>query len=225
MAPKPTPDERKIAGKALRDSLKRVDQGLWKAAANRPDPIEVLKAAVAHRDPALLPIRWGRMAQSPFYFFRGNAALMAVDLAPWPTTGLHSQLCGDAHLINFGAFGKHDGSLVFDLNDFDETCRGPWEWDLKRLLASAVLAGREAGQTDSACADAVHRCVGAYMAGMERFAGLGIVELSREEIGPHNDGGKLAPISGFIPPKASTRCKPGRTHSWVGPPPRAHPSW
>lgn len=104
MAPKPTPEERKRAGKSLRDSLKRADQGLWKVAENRPDPIEVLKAAVAHRDPALLPIRWGRMAQSPFYFFRGNAALMAVDLAPWPTTRLHSQLCGDAHLINFGAF-------------------------------------------------------------------------------------------------------------------------
>ncbi len=190
----PTPEERKIAGKALRERLRRADQGLWKAAADRPDPIEVLKAAVAHRDSALLPIRWGRMAQSPFYFFRGNAALMALDLEPWPTTGLRSQLCGDAHLINFGAFGKHDGSLVFDLNDFDETCRGPWEWDLKRLLASAVLAGREAAQADSACADAVRGCVHAYMAGMERFAGMGIVALSREEIGPHNDGGRLAPI-------------------------------
>ena len=189
-----TPEERKIAGKALREGLKRADQGLWKVAADRPEPIGVLKAAVAHRDPSLLPIRWGRMAQSPFYFFRGNAALMAADLAPWPTTGLHSQLCGDAHLINFGAFGKHDGSLVFDLNDFDETCRGPWEWDLKRLLASAVLAGREAGHSDAACVDATNRCVSAYMSGMDRFAELGIVALSREEIGPHNDGGALAPI-------------------------------
>ncbi len=193
MTAKPTPAARKNEGKALREVLKRADQGLWKAAPDR-HPIEVLVAAVAHRDPALLPIRWGRMAQSPFYYFRGNAALMASDLAPWPTTGLHSQLCGDAHVINFGAFGKHDGSLVFDLNDFDETCRGPWEWDLKRLLASAVLAGREAGNTDTACGEANHRCVRAYMAGMARFADLGIVDLSREEIGPHNDGGKLAPI-------------------------------
>ncbi len=188
------PDLRRTQGKSRRGTLKRADQGSWTVAANRPEPVEVLKAAVAHRDPSLLPIRWGRMAQSPFYFFRGNAALMALDLAPWPTTGLHNQLCGDAHLINFGAFGKHDGSLVFDLNDFDETCRGPWEWDLKRLLASAVLAGREAGHTDAACSEAASRCVQAYMAGMNRFADMGIVELSREEIGPHNDGGALAPI-------------------------------
>jgi len=194
MMGKPTVEERRIEGKALREPLKRADQGLWKAAADRPDPIQVLTAAVAHRGPALLPIRWGRMAQSPFYFFRGNAALMAVDLSPWPTTGLYSQLCGDAHVMNFGAFGKPDGDLAFDLNDFDETCRGPWEWDLKRLLASAVLAGREAGHTDASCADAASRCVQAYMAGMDRFAELGIVALSREEIGPHNDGGALAPI-------------------------------
>ena len=119
------PPLRRTQGKALREGLKRADQGLWKAAADRPEPIKVLKAAVAHRDPTLLPIRWGRMARSPFNFFRGNAALMAADLAHWPTTGLHGQLCGDAHVMNFGAFGKHDGSLVFDLNDFDETCRGP----------------------------------------------------------------------------------------------------
>lgn len=194
MTPKPSPEDRKIAGKALRESLNRSDQGIWKVAADRPDPITLLKAAVAHRDPSLLPIRWSRMAQSPFYFFRGNAALMAADIAPCPTTGLHSQLCGDVHVINFGAFGKHDGSLVFDLNDFDETCRGPWEWDLKRLLASAVLAGREAGHSDDACFDATSRCVRAYAKGMDRFAGLGIVALSREEIGPHNDGGALAPI-------------------------------
>lgn len=190
----PTPEARKDEGRARRELLKRADQGLWKAAADRPEPIALLKAAVAHRDPSLLPIRWGRMAQSPFYFFRGNAALMASDLAPWPITGLHSQLCGDVHLMNFGAFGKQDGSLVFDLNDFDETCRGPWEWDLKRLLASAVLAGREAGHTDGSCIDATGRCVRAYMAGMERFSELGIVALSREEIGPDNDGGALAPI-------------------------------
>lgn len=194
MSPRPAPDVRRTAGKALRERLRRADQGLWRAAADRPEPIPLLRAAVAHRDPTLLPIRWGRMAQSPFYFFRGNAALMAADLAPWPTTGLHCQLCGDAHLINFGAFGKQDGSLVFDLNDFDETCRGPWEWDLKRLLASAVLAGREAGHTDEACAGAAERCARAYLAGMDRFADLGIVALSREEIGPHNDGGALAPI-------------------------------
>ncbi len=194
MTPKPTAEVRKMEGRALREGLKRADQGRWKAAADRPEPIAVLTAAVVHRDPSLLPIRWGRMVQSPFNFFRGNASLMALDLAPWPTTGLHSQLCGDAHVLNFGAFGKPDGSLVFDLNDFDETCRGPWEWDLKRLLASAVLAGREAGHADADCLDAAGRCVRAYMAGMDHFADLGIAALSREEIGPHNDGGALASI-------------------------------
>ncbi len=187
-------DEQRAQGKALRDKLKRADQGRWQPAPDRPDPIGILMAAVAHRDPALLPIRWGRMAQSPFYFFRGNAALMAVDIGRGPTTGLHSQLCGDAHVINFGAFGKPNGGLVFDLNDFDETCRGPWEWDLKRLLASAFLAGREAGHSDTSCADAIARCVRAYVTNMDRFASLGVVALSREEIGPHNDKGALASV-------------------------------
>ena len=190
----PSPEARRAQGKALRERLNRADMGFWKPESGRPDPIETLKAAVAHRDPALLPIRWGRMAQSPFYFYRGNAALMAADIAPGPTTGLHSQLCGDAHIINFGAFGKPDGGLAFDLNDFDETCRGPWEWDLKRLLASAVLGGREAGHSETSCLEACARCVRAYAAGMDHFADLGIVALSREEIGPHNDRGALAPI-------------------------------
>ncbi len=194
MTAKPPAEVRRSQGAALRQQLKRSDLGLWRPAADRPDPINILKAAVAHRDAALLPIRWGRMAQSPFYFFRGNAALMAADLAPWPTTGLHCQLCGDAHVLNFGAFGKPDGGLVFDLNDFDETCRGPWEWDLKRLVASAFLAGREAGHSDSSCTEAIGRCVRAYITAMDRFAGLGIVALSLEEIGPHNHGGALAPI-------------------------------
>lgn len=194
VAQRESPEERRAAGKDLRERLKRTDQGLWKVLSDRPDPIPLLQAAVAPRDPSLLPIRWGRMAKTPFYFFRGNAALMAADLAPWPTTGLHCQLCGDAHVVNFGAFGKPDGSLVFDLNDFDETCRGPWEWDLKRLVASAVLAGREAGHTDSTCGDAAQRCVRAYVAGMDHFAALGIVGLSREEIGPQHNHVALAPM-------------------------------
>ncbi len=193
-APQSAPEVRRAEGKALRARLSRADLGSWSPAPDRSDPIPRLQAAVAHRDPALLPIRWGRMARSPFYFFRGNAALMAADLGTGPVTGLHAQLCGDTHVMNFGAFAKEDGSLVFDLNDFDETCRGPWEWDLKRLLASAVLAGREAGHGDATCQEAAGRCVRAYVAGMDRFADLGIVALSREELGPHNDGGALAPV-------------------------------
>jgi hypothetical protein len=136
------------------------------------------------------------MAQSPFFFYRGNAALMAFDLRPWPTAGLEAQLCGDAHLLNFGAYAKPDGSLVFDLNDFDETCRGPFEWDLKRLAASLVLAGREAGHGDASCLDAVRAAVRAYREALDRFAEMKVLQLAREELGAHNDGDHLEPIFG-----------------------------
>lgn len=192
--PRPSPETRRAEGKALRGVLRREDQGAWRPAQDRPDVIGLLSAAVAHRHPDLLPIRWARMARSPFYFYRGNAALMAYDLKPWPRSGLQAQLCGDAHLLNFGAFAKPDGGLVFDLNDFDETCRGPFEWDLKRLAASLVLAGREAGHGDDACGLAARAAVRAYREAMDRFAGLRVLELAREEISPEHGHGHLEPI-------------------------------
>lgn len=194
MTPLASPDERRAEGKALRTRLPREDQGDWRSAPDRPDPVDLLAAAVAHRHAELLPIRWARMAQSPFYFYRGNAALMAFDLKPWPVAGLETQLCGDAHLLNFGAYAKPDGGLVFDLNDFDETCRGPFEWDLKRFAASLVLAGREAGHGDTACLDVVRASVRAYREALDRFAGMKVLDLAREELGPHNDGDHLEPI-------------------------------
>jgi uncharacterized protein (DUF2252 family) len=191
---RPSPDTRRAEGRALREVLRREDQGAWRPAQDRPDIIGLLVAAVASRHPHLLPIRWARMAQSPFYFYRGNAALMAYDLKPWPRAGLEAQLCGDAHLLNFGAFAKPDGGLVFDLNDFDETCRGPFEWDLKRLAASLVLAGREAGHGDGPCADAVRAACRAYRQALDRYADLRVLELAREEIGPQHGHEPLDPI-------------------------------
>lgn len=194
MTPLPPPSERRAEGKALRERLSREAQGEWRPAPDRPDLVDVLQAAVAHRHADLLPIRWARMAQSPFYFYRGNAALMAYDLKPWPVAGLEAQLCGDAHLLNFGAYAKPDGGLVFDLNDFDETCRGPFEWDLKRFAASLVLAGREAGHGDPSCLDAVKAAARAYREALGRFAGMKVLDLAREELGPHNDGDHLEPV-------------------------------
>src|SRR4051812_45109745 len=130
-------------GKAARTAAPRSSHADWQPAADRVDPVETLKQQAATRIPELVPIRYGRMAQTPFAFFRGAAAVMAADLAATPTTGLDVQLCGDAHLSNFGIYAAPDRELVFDINDFDETLPGPWEWDVKRLAASLAIAGRD----------------------------------------------------------------------------------
>jgi uncharacterized protein (DUF2252 family) len=136
---------RTAAGKDARRKAPRASHGLWEPADGRPDPIALLTAQATDRVPELVPIRHGRMSVSPFAFFRGAAAIMAADLAATPVSGIKVQLCGDAHLSNFGGFASPDRTLVFDLNDFDETLPGPWEWDLKRLVASVAVAAREAG--------------------------------------------------------------------------------
>ncbi len=141
-------DRREIEGRAgreLRTTVPRSSHGQWKPARERPDPIDLLDAQNATRLPELVPVRWGRMLESPFAFLRGSSALMAADLAATPATGVHIQICGDAHLANFGVFASPERRLLFDVNDFDETTTGPWEWDLKRLAASAVVAARSAG--------------------------------------------------------------------------------
>jgi uncharacterized protein (DUF2252 family) len=130
-----------------------------------------------------LPIKYGRMAASPFGFFRGAAPVMARDLAALPRTGLLVQLCGDAHIRNLGAFASAEGNIVFDINDFDETIRGPWEWDMKRLATSFVLAGRESGTTDRRCSDAVAVLVDSYRSALSRFARTPFLELARHRVG------------------------------------------
>ena len=145
------------AGRAMRKDVPRSSHGDWEAAADRPDPVDVLVAQGESRVPELLPIRYGRMAESPFGFFRGAAAGMAADLASTPSTGVAVQLCGDGHLVNFGGFATPERRLIFDVNDFDETLPGPWEWDLKRLArASRSRLGQRACPTTSARA----RCCG-----------------------------------------------------------------
>ena len=140
-----TPAERAARGKATRDEAPRTRTASWEPACHRPDPVELLEEQAQSRVPELVPIRYGRMLVSPFTFYRGGAYIMASDLAGGPGTGLHTQLCGDAHLSNFGGFAAPDRKLVFSLNDFDETLPGPFEWDLKRLVASFAVAGRDRG--------------------------------------------------------------------------------
>src|SRR6202451_474303 len=137
--------ERMKAGRGLREKIPRKSHGSWVASADRPDPIALLIESDAGRIPNLLPIRYGRMRQSPFAFLRGSAALMAFDLAQMPTTGFRVQACGDCHIMNFGAFASPERNLIFGINDFDETLPAPWEWDVKRLTASIEVAGRTGG--------------------------------------------------------------------------------
>jgi uncharacterized protein (DUF2252 family) len=141
----PTPAERAARGKAARAEVPRSAHADWEPAPDRPDPVELLEEQARTRVKELVPIRYGRMLLSPLAFFRGAAAVMAADLAPAPRTGLAVQLSGDAHLSNFGVFAASDRRLVFSLNDFDETLPGPFEWDVKRLVASFEVAGRERG--------------------------------------------------------------------------------
>jgi uncharacterized protein (DUF2252 family) len=174
-----TPEERRAYGKSLREVVHRVDQAAWSPSSHRADPVAGMQAFNAGRLPQLVPIKMGRMAASPFGFFRGAAPLMAADLAGLPVTGMRVQMCGDAHIRNLGAYAAPDGQLVFDLNDFDETMPGPWEWDLKRLATSVVLAGQEAGDKTSLCRDAVLVLVRAYREAMEHFSEMPVLDLAR----------------------------------------------
>ncbi len=180
--PIPRAAERRERGRSLRSALRRVDQGDWRPGDNRPDPILMLEQVNRQRLRELVPIKMGRMVASPFGFLRGAAPLMAHDLSQWPTTGLLVQMCGDAHVGNLGAFAAPDGHLVFDLNDFDESMPGPWEWDVKRLATSLVLAGRVAGECESDCRDAVRGFLCEYRTAMAIFAELTVFELTKYEI-------------------------------------------
>ena len=140
-----TAEQRVARGRAARGTAPRSGHGRWEPAPDRPDPVALLEEQAASRVPELIPIRHGRMLASPFTFYRGSALIMAADLAATPVTGITVQLCGDAHLSNFGLFGSPERRLLFDINDFDETLPGPWEWDVKRLAASFEIMGRDRG--------------------------------------------------------------------------------
>lgn len=163
--------ERVARGRASRAEVPRSSHAELAAGPDRPDPIALLEGQAETRLPELVPIRYGRMLVSPFTFYRGAALIMASDLAGTPSSGLRVQLCGDAHLSNFGIFGSPERRLVFDINDFDETLPGPFEWDVKRLAASLEVAGRERGFADADRDAIVRRCVRVYRTAMADFAG------------------------------------------------------
>jgi uncharacterized protein (DUF2252 family) len=177
-----TREERREFGRSLRNQIKRIDQGNWDPKQRNFDVVDLLIDANRDRVARLLPIKYARMAVSPFGFFRGAVPLMAADLAPLPSTSLRTQICGDAHVQNLGSFEAPDGRVIFDINDFDETVLGPWEWDVKRMAASLVLAGREAGNSDKQCKMAVLGFVERYRRCMRRFSQMPVVELARYQI-------------------------------------------
>ncbi len=176
------PPHRIAQGLLHRAKVKRMDHADWTPPHNRADPVKLLMEENRGRQSNLLPIKFDRMKASPFGFYRGSAPLMAADLSVTPTTGVRVQICGDAHVKNLGAYAAPDGKLVFDLNDFDETIAGPWEWDVKRLAASITLAGRDARDKMGECREAVSEFAFSYRRAMWRFSTMKALDLMRHEV-------------------------------------------
>ncbi len=172
-----TVEYRRDAGKALRKKVPRRSHAEWSPVADRPDPISLLEEQNRTRLDYLVPLRFERMAASPFTFLRGTAVLMAADLAATPVSGIQVQLCGDAHLNNFGIFATPERHQVFDLNDFDETLPGPWEWDVKRLAASIVIAGRNNSFSREVNRQAVLSCLASYRQRMWEYSDMRHLEV------------------------------------------------
>jgi uncharacterized protein (DUF2252 family) len=177
-----TPEERRKLGQARRKQVGRQDHCTLKCKGRRTTAWELLQRAAKGRVPKLVKLKWQLMAESPLGYFRGAVPVMAADLAMLPNTGILTQICGDAHVRNLGAFAAPDGRLVFDINDFDETIRGPFEWDLKRMAASLILAGREAGHKNASSLDAVIQCVTHYTMLMRTFAQMPVLETARFQV-------------------------------------------
>jgi uncharacterized protein (DUF2252 family) len=175
--PLPTPAERLAMGRACRRQVPRSSHAEWKPPSDRTELIDLLETSNRSRLPHLVPIRHGRMLESPFTFLRGSPAVMAHDLSSTPVTGFRVQLCGDAHLRNFGVYASPERHLLFDVNDFDETLPGPWEWDLKRLAASFFVAGRCNGFRDVACMEAARTCGRFYRQRMRQYSEMRLLEV------------------------------------------------
>jgi uncharacterized protein (DUF2252 family) len=176
-------EERIQIGKSLRERLPRSDHAIWQPPAAGREPIEIIEASNRGRLQELIPIRYGRMLRSPFTFLRGSAALMAYDLATTPKTDIIVQACGDCHLLNFGFFGTPERNLVFDINDFDETLPAPWEWDLKRLVVSFVIAGRDSDLSDRESKAAAIDCARSYREHLREYSRLSPLEVWYTRIG------------------------------------------
>src|ERR687897_2742697 len=179
-------------GREARRVAPRGSHAAWAPASDRPDPVDLLEAQATDRLSDLLPIRYARMTASPFAFMRGAAIVMAQDLASIPHVGIQAQLCGDAHLLNFGAYASPERALLFDLNDFDETLPGPWEWDVKRLAASFVVASRDNGFDAAACRDAARACAASYRQRMAEFSEMGELEVWYSRVGEEDIRGLLS---------------------------------
>ncbi|MFD7611652.1 DUF2252 domain-containing protein [Streptomyces sp. NPDC059828] len=186
--------EQEQRGRAARKQVSRSSHGRWIPAADRRDPLAILEEQARSREPDLVPIRYGRMAVSPFTYLRGAPAVMAADLAPQPHSGLTVQLCGDAHLLNFGGYASPERTLLFDLNDFDETLPGPFEWDLKRLVASIAVAGLDNGHPEAKARQAALTGAQSYRTTMRRLAGLGELAVWYERI----DAADLLSLAGKV---------------------------
>jgi uncharacterized protein (DUF2252 family) len=197
-------DQRIAAGKLRRNVTSREAHAGVHAKDRKFDPIATLLASGADRVHQLLPIKYARMKVSPFAFFRGAVSIMAADLARLPNSGLDVQLCGDAHVQNLGSFAAPDGRLVFDLNDFDESMRGPWEWDVKRMAASIVLAGRESGHDRIACGLAAAIFADSYCRSIREFSRLPILQVARYQV--HRLNARTAPIHAAL--QQSERARP-----------------
>jgi uncharacterized protein (DUF2252 family) len=172
-----TREQLRAMGKALRDKCPRESHAAWQAPSNRADPIDLLEESSKGRMQDLIPMRYGRMMQSPFTFYRGTALNMAADLATTPVTGLRVQACGDAHLCNFGAYATPERRVIADINDLDETLPAPWEWDVKRLAASLVVASRHNGHSESDAHDAAQACVRSYREHMDEYSRMRVMEV------------------------------------------------
>ncbi len=176
-APRPSRAELVEGGEAMRKQCPRSSHAVWSAPHDRPDPLQLVEEGNGGRIPELIPLRHGRMLPSPFTFYRGTALNMAVDLAGTPTTGFRVQACGDAHLGNFRCFATPERRVIFDIHDLDETLPAPWEWDVKRLAASFVLACRTNGFSDKLARDAVVTCIRSYREAMARFSTMQALEV------------------------------------------------
>src|SRR5689334_15321020 len=211
-------EERAALGKQARATVPRRSHADWSPASDRRDPVEILEEQAATRVQELIPIRYGRMLVSPFTFFRGAAAVMAADLAGTPESGVTVQLCGDAHLSNFGLFGTPERRMLFDINDFDETLPGPWEWDVKRLAASFEVMGRDRGFTPADRRAIVMAGVREYRDRIRHAAGMGglqawyehlevgaLLKLVRKEVATQRVGKREARAHEEMVAKARTR--------------------
>jgi uncharacterized protein (DUF2252 family) len=188
----PSSEARRKTGQARRKQLRRQDHGHWDPKDRPRSALTILEESMRGRVSSLVSLKYERMAASAFGFFRGAVPIMAADLAILPHTGIVTQLCGDAHVRNLGAYAGPDGRLIFDINDFDETIRGPFEWDIKRLATSLVLAGREAGNRNRDCTDAVSALIRSYCKSIQFFARMPVIDLARFQVHRLQ---RVAPIS------------------------------